>query len=113
MFLQSTSSRRVTSESGTALSSAEPARNTSSDTVLASDWVGSASAGGSGICVAPAPIACAMPFGSMIMITDPSPRMVLPENIGMRRSLVDIGLTTISSVWNTASTTIPNVWLPT
>ena len=56
---------------------------------------------------------CAMPFGSMIMITEPSPRMVLPENIAMWRSLVDIGFTTISSVWNTPSTTMPNVWLPT
>ena len=28
-----------------------------------------------------------MPFGSMIMITEPSPRMVLPENIAMWRSL--------------------------
>jgi len=35
------------------------------------------------------------------MITAPSPRMVLPENMSMGRSLVDIGLTTISSVWNT------------
>ena len=31
----------------------------------------------------------------------------------MWRSLVDIGLTTISSVWNTPSTTMPKVWLPT
>ena len=37
--------------------------------------------------VAAAPIAWAMPFGSMIMITEPSPRMVLPENIAMWRSL--------------------------
>jgi len=49
----------------------------------------------------------------MIMITAPSPRMVLPENMSMWRSLVDIGLTTISSVWNTPSTTMPKVWLPT
>ena len=47
------------------------------------------------------------------MITEPSPRMVLPENIAMWRSLLDIGLTTISSVWNTPSTTTPKVWLPT
>ena len=60
-----------------------------------------------------APTACATPFGSMIMITEPSPRMVLPENIAMWRSLLDIGLTTISSVWNTPSTTMPKVWLPT
>ena len=39
--------------------------------------------------------------------------MVLPENMSMCRSLVDIGLTTISSVWNTQSTTMPKVWLPT
>ena len=31
----------------------------------------------------------------------------------MWRSFVDIGLTTISSVWNTPSTTMPKVWLPT
>src|SRR3954462_10785848 len=60
-----------------------------------------------------APSALAMPLGSMIMMTAPSPRMVLPENMSMWRSLVDIGLTTISSVWNTPSTTMPKVWLPT
>ena len=54
-----------------------------------------------------------MPFGSTIMITEPSPRMVLPENMAMWRSLLDIGLTTISSVWNTLSTTTPKVRLPT
>ncbi len=59
------------------------------------------------------PSAWAAPFGSMIMITEPSPRMVLPENMAMWRSLLDIGLTTISSVWNTPSTTMPKVWLPT
>jgi hypothetical protein len=31
----------------------------------------------------------------------------------MWRSFVDIGFTTISSVWNTPSTTMPKVWLPT
>ena len=46
------------------------------------------------------------------MITEPSPRMVLPENMAMWRRLGDIGFTTISSVWNTPSTTTPNVWLP-
>ena len=60
-----------------------------------------------------APSALAMPLGSMIMMTAPSPRMVLPENMSMWRSFVDIGLTTISSVWNTPSTTMPKVWLPT
>ena len=44
------------------------------------------------------PSACAIPFGSIIMITEPSPRMVLPQNIAMWRSLLDIGFTTISSV---------------
>ena len=34
-------------------------------------------------CVPAEPTVCAMPFGSMIMITEPSPRMVLPENIAM------------------------------
>ena len=54
-----------------------------------------------------------MPFGSMIMITEPSPRMVVPENTAMWRSFDDIGLMTISSVWKTPSTTMPNTWLPT
>jgi hypothetical protein len=54
-----------------------------------------------------------MPLGSMIMMTAPSPRMVLPEIMSMWRNLVDIGLTTISSVWKTPSTTMPKVWLPT
>ena len=39
--------------------------------------------------------------------------MVLPENTLMWRSLLDIGFTTISSVWKTPSTTMPKVWLPT
>ena len=47
------------------------------------------------------------------MITEPSPRMVLPENMPMWRSLVAIGFTTISSVWNTLSTTTPKVCAPT
>ena len=59
------------------------------------------------------PIDWATPLGSMIMMTEPSPRIVLPANKGIWRSLLDIGLTTISSVWKTASTTMPNVWLPT
>ena len=59
------------------------------------------------------PSACATPFGSMIMMTEPSPRMVVPENTAMCRSFDDIGLITISSVWNTPSTTMPNTWLPT
>src|SRR5579864_4654966 len=54
-----------------------------------------------------------MPFGSMIMITEPSPRIVVPENAAMSRSFDDIGLMTISSVWKTPSTTMPNTWLPT
>ena len=59
------------------------------------------------------PSACATPFGSMIMITEPSPRIVVPEKTGMWRSFDDIGLMTISSVWKTPSTTTPNTWLPT
>ena len=75
-------------------------------------WLSAASS--ASICeVTALPSDCAMPFGSMIMITEPSPRMVLPENIAMWRSLLDIGFTTISSVWNTPSTTMPKVWLPT
>ena len=59
------------------------------------------------------PIAPAMPFGSRIMITEPSPRMVLPENMVMSRSILDIGFTTISSVWKTPSTIRPKLTLPT
>ena len=55
----------------------------------------------------------ATPFGSMIMITVPSPRIVVPEKAAMWRSFDDIGLITISSVWNTPSTTTPKIWLPT
>ncbi len=47
------------------------------------------------------------------MMTLPSPRIVLPENIDRCLSSVDMGFTTISSVWKTASTTMPKVWLPT
>ncbi len=59
------------------------------------------------------PSICATPFGSTIMITEPSPRIVVPENAAMWRSFDDIGLMTISSVWNTPSTTMPKIWLPT
>ena len=58
------------------------------------------------------PIAAAMPCGSMIMITEPSPRIVLPENMAMWLRFGDIGLTTISSVWNTPSTTTPKISVP-
>ncbi len=111
----SISSSRVTSDSGTAFGCGEPARNTSSEVVRSSAAADLApSAAAAAICeVTVPPTACATPFGSMIMITEPSPRMVLPENIAMWRSLLDIGLTTISSVWNTPSTTMPKVWLPT
>ena len=87
----------MTSESGTALSSGEPARNTSIDTIL-SAAAPRTSASSAASSLSNVPIAWAMPLGSMIMITEPSPRIVLPENIAMWRSLVDIGLTTISSV---------------
>ena len=83
IFLQSISSRRVTSDSGTALGWFEPARNTSSETVF-SDRAGLLRLVGLvGRCVAAEPTVCAIPFGSMIMITEPSPRMVLPENMLM------------------------------
>ena len=94
------SSRRVTRPSGTAFGCALPARNTSSDVNCSPElawWLAFSSA----ICwdaALEAPSAFAMPLGSMIMMTAPSPRMVLPENISMWRSFVDIGLTTISSV---------------
>src|SRR6202021_2211652 len=48
--------------------------------------------------------AFAMPLGSMIMITAPSPKMVLPENMSMGRSFGDIGLTTIFSGGTTPHT---------
>ena len=115
IVLASISSSRVTSDSSTAFGCGEPARNTSSDSVVAAlDWR-SASRASSAACraVAALPIVWATPFGSMIMITEPSPRMVLPQNTGMLRSRLDIGLTTISSVWKTPSTTMPKVWLPT
>ena len=111
----SISSSRVTSDSGTAFGCGEPARNTSSDSVvgLLGRALGLALVLGGLLRAAALPIVWATPFGSMIMITEPSPRMVLPQNIGMCRSLLDIGFTTISSVWKTPSTTMPKVWLPT
>ena len=80
----SISSSRVISDSGTALGWVEPARNTSNE--VASSAVSSTrSCAASTIIweVTVEPIAWATPFGSMIMITAPSPRMVLPENIAM------------------------------
>ncbi len=111
IVLASISSSRVTSESGTAFGCGEPARNTSSDSASASSvaLLGVARRSSAACCAARrSPIVWAMPFGSMIMITEPSPRMVLPQNIAMWRSLLDIGFTTISSVWKTPSTTMPN-----
>ena len=111
----SISSSRVTSASGTAFGCAEPARNSSSEvfgSAASAAWASSAAT----LCnceAAVLPSACAMPFGSMIMITEPSPRMVLPQNMAMWRNLLDIGFTTISSVWKTASTTMPKVCAPT
>ena len=96
----SISSSRVISASGTALSCVEPARKTSSEVACPSALAGRAlAASAAAICeVTVEPSARAMPFGSTIMITEPSPRMVLPENMAMWRSLLDIGFTTISSV---------------
>ena len=73
----------------------------------------SASACAAMVEAAEAPTACDTPFGSTIRITEPSPRMVLPEYMPMWRSLLAIGFTTISSVWNTTSTTRPKVCAPT
>ena len=83
IFLQSISSSRVTSDSGTAFGWCEPARNTSSETVFSTCRLCCASVASSSACVPAEPTVCAMPFGSMIMITEPSPRIVLPENIAM------------------------------
>ncbi len=55
------------------------------------------------------PLAAAMPLGSRIMMTLPSPRMVLPENIVMSRRIGATGLTTISSVSKTRSTMMPKL----
>ena len=114
IVLGSISSSRVTSDSGTAFGCGEPARNSSIDSTSPSSGRAVESPSPRRGASRPHPTSfCAMPFGSMIMITEPSPRMVLPQNIGMCRSLLDIGFTTISSVWKTASTTMPKVWLPT
>jgi len=96
----SISSSRVISPSGTALGWLEPARNTKSDVVCSSAaaWRVSAASSASICEVTALPSDCAMPFGSTIMITEPSPRMVLPVNIAIWRNLLDIGFTTISSV---------------
>ena len=59
------------------------------------------------------PVARAMPFGSRIMITEPSPRMVLPLNIVTWRRIGATGFTTISSVSNTRSTMMPSRLAPT
>ena len=59
------------------------------------------------------PVARAMPLGSRIMITEPSPRMVLPLNIVMWRRIGATGFTTISSVSNTRSTMMPRLLAPT
>ena len=113
---QSISSSRVTSDSGTAFGCCEPARNTKSETVsssLSSSRLCSSEFSARAAAAAARPSACDTPFGSMIMITEPSPKMVVPENTGMWRNFDDIGLMTISSVWKTPSTTTPNTWLPT
>ena len=74
---------RVTSDSGTAFGRCDPARNTSSDVVFSRCAVCCASSAVSAAWMAAEPTVCAMPFGSMIMITEPSPRIVLPENIAI------------------------------
>jgi hypothetical protein len=103
------------SESGTAFGCCDPARNTSSG-VKSSLAISSLSAPSDlSACTdgAKPPRAWAIPLGSMIMITEPSPRIVVPENTAMWRSFDDIGLITISSVCDTPSTTMPKTWLPT
>ncbi len=83
IVLRSISSRRATRASGTAFGAPSPARNSSSGT-FSSLWPRDLAA----ILSAPAfsttpvwPECGAMPFGSRIMMTLPSPRIVLPENI--------------------------------
>lgn len=114
MVAASASSSRVTSDSGTALGSPLPAAKISIDirfgslraTLAVPACIASPSA-------TSWPSACASPLGSTIMITDPSPMIVVPENMRMSLSIPAIGLTTISSVWNTSSTTMPNECGPT
>ncbi len=111
----SISSRRVTSDSGTALRLRPPLRKTRRVTVSCSSTCAVSPVSSKPYCCStvPEPTILATPFGSMISTTAPSPRMVLPENSGMWRSFVDIGLTTISSVWKTPSTRMPKRWRPT
>ena len=113
IFLTSISSRRVTRDSGTAFGCAAPAWKISSETISSLDARTCAASSVTALWAVMVPTDLAMPFGSMIMITEPSPKIVLPENMLMWRSRVDIGLTTISSVWKTPSTTMPKVSRPT
>src|SRR6516164_4387558 len=113
MVLASISSNRVTRESGTAFGLGDPARKTSMDSVAGCSRCDPRSRGSGDCVVCGIPTAWATPLGSRIRITEPSPRMVLPPNTEIRRSLLDIGFTTISSVSETPSTRSPKLWLPT
>ncbi len=91
-----------------------PARNSSMGTCSSEpDVAGDASTRVSAAARAAMPALRATPFGSRIMITEPSPRMVLPLNIVTCRRIGATGLTTISSVSNTSSTMMPSLVLPT
>ncbi len=74
------------SESGTAFMALEPARNSSSAvllSVVAASTAGAALAASA--CPSTEPTTEPSAFGSMIMMTLPSPRMVLPENMPTSR----------------------------
>ena len=79
MLSTSISSSRATRESGTAFGSSLPARNISSDVWSSLDVMDWASCSASASLTETSPVVAATPLGSRIMMTLPSPRMVLPE----------------------------------
>ena len=107
------SSSRATRLSGTTSGIGSPlARNRRSATRSSDCETGRAMAAAFEAARDDTPMLRATPFGSRIMITEPSPRMVLPLNMVTCRRIGATGLTTISSVSKTSSTTIPSRPLP-
>src|SRR6185312_9364965 len=104
-------SRRWIVDSGTAFGAPSPARNSSR---AWRESAGPAAAlASSGACAVTSPIEASMPLGSRIMMTLPSPRMVLPEKAVIWRSSGATGFTTISSASKTRSTSTPKFMAPT
>ena len=101
------------SDSGTAFMALEPARNSSSAVLSSTATSAAGVALANSACPSTEPTTVPSAFGSMIMMTLPSPRMVLPENMPTSRNRLDIGFTTISSVRNTLSTSAPKRRAPT